>query len=259
MESLFVFSMVVLFIVVLCWMVLLPSYIITQGTQWYANLTMKREVKNIIASYKPERLAKKRQFLQQKLKQLPIVNLHIESVEDAVEILQINCNVQEIVFEESTINHEMNFVSAWGNKDMLEVFHRSIQEYVMPIRMVYTSPIGGIDATEDIMQFFKNRYPQSSMFTLAQHISPVFIDKLLSKEIVLLGMCAFGHPYQKHIPVLLIAFEKEHHDSRTQQPLPLYPEQLMKWPKPRFLLGFFIIFEQYEHLYKKSAIFSCIF
>lgn len=243
MESLFELSMVIVFIAVLCIMVLLPSYIISQGTTWYANLLMRREVKNIIASYKPERLAKKRELLQQKIAQLTIVNLHVESIESAVELLQLNCNVQEVVFEETTINHEMNFVKTWGNRDMLDYCNRSIQEYVMPIRMVYTSPIGGIDIAEDIKQFFKNRYPQPSMFILSTHLSPVFIDRLLTKDIVLLGMCAFGHPYQQHIPVLMIAFEKEHHDADSYNSIPLYPEQLMKWSTSLGFSKAFFIFK----------------
>jgi hypothetical protein len=220
-------------------MVLLPVYITSNNVKWfisiigvavefYFNLIVRREDKIIIASYKPERIAKKRRLLQEKLQKIPIVNLHVEKISNAVDLLQLNCNVQEIVFEETTINHEMKFVKTWGNRDMLDYVHNSIQEYVMPIRMVYTNPIGGIDVAEDIKQFFKTRYPLATMFSLAPQISPIFIDRLLSKDIVLLGLCAYGHPYQKHIPVLMIAFEKEHDDIETFTLVPLYPEELMK-------------------------------
>ena len=171
---------------------------------WYKKYIRYKRMKKLLGESNKKRLEKKRTLLMQKLANIPVVNLESENLDNAQDLLGIK--VIPIEFEIYVVEKEdfhCKYIDKRLRKEMME--YGELNQ--IPIRTVYTTLITGIDDAQNLEDLFATKYSKGSFFLPDILLSPAYIDALLGKDIVLLGICGIAGSSQ--IQVLLTAYELE--------------------------------------------------
>lgn len=220
-------------------------------------------MKKLLGESNKKRLEKKRNLLMKKLANIHVVNLASEDLDNAQDLLGIK--VVPIEFEIYVVEKE-DFHCKYIDKELRKEMMDYGELNQIPIRTVYSTLISGIDDVQNLKDLLAVKYSKGSFFIPDMFLSPAYIDALLGKDIVLLGICKIAG-VSNQIQVLLTAYELQTNRKykRPEPTLKINPQGvLVRWKYsnslyPGFYLGFFILWNKIEHLSKKSAIFSCIF
>ena len=88
--------------------------------------------------------------------------------------------------------------------------------------MVFHSKTKGIDEIEMVKETFQHRYPTITFFEIDELVSLPFIKHLLTKNIVLFGICGYTHNYNGTFQLLLLPYEKkiDRSNRRAYEPVP---------------------------------------
>lgn len=172
-----------------------------------------------------KRLEKKRMLLKEKLLALQIINTSKEDIEEAEKFLGVE--LQPIVFEDNVIAHELACMR-YTHPVTKKAIEMKLEEGIIPIRMHFASPISGIDESQIVSEYFEQRYPHISFLALNLFLSPLFIDTLLTKEIILLEIVYYKVDYSNGVDVLLVPYQRKRYSSSAKYTPPVYVDELVK-------------------------------
>ncbi len=213
---------VVIAIVGMVFLVIWISFI--AESKIYQTYLYNKRIKRLMGNINTKRLEKKRILLREKLLALQIINTRLEPMEEAEKFLGIE--LQPIVFEDNVIAHEVACMKFTDKKTMEEI-EAKIEDGIIPIRMHFGTPINGVDEFHHAMGFFEQKYPPISCLELNLFLSPLFMDTLLTKKIILLEIVYLQVDYNHGIEVLLIPYQRKRYSS-TPYNEPINVDELVK-------------------------------
>lgn len=147
-----------------------------------------------------------REALIMKFSNIPVVNLSTEDLDQAQDLLGMN--VVPIEFSTYVIDDELMYSKHLDTniRDSILCYSEWNQ---MPIRTTYKTVLNGIDDSQNLNTLLRLRYTKGNFFLPDELLSPQYLNTLLHKNIVLLGICKIARGQSREIQVLLIPYELE--------------------------------------------------